>query len=225
MSMIATLSKWETDVLGVKVGRLQVDELPDVALVRMENEGQFDVVFVSCDHWLDPWGEVVAVDHLYDMELPGYVSMGYNKFEVLEASKRSDKLIEIAREALRDSRLLRDPYLAAQSGKRYVRWLAENKAYVPVEAPEGAFLVPMSDPDGAGRISLVAVSKELRGTGVGTRLALGVFAALPQKEAWRVKVAARNYRAIRFYSSLGFQVKEVSTNYHIWMKNSNYWVR
>lgn len=217
MSVEASPSSWESDTLGVNVGALAAEEVPSVDAVRAGNKERFDVVFVSCGWWQDPPEGAVAVDHLYDMEIQADRERPSTSC-VSTISFPSKAHVEIAREAIRESRFLRDPRLSARSSDRYVRWLTEHKVYVPVEAPDGAFLVATDDEDGARRISLIAVAKELRGTGIGTRLTVGAFCAEPTRSVWRVKVSAQNHLAIRFYETIGFRVKNVSTVFHVWCR-------
>lgn len=217
-SVLATPSTWESDVLDVRVGTLIVDISHSIDDIRERNKSEFDVVFVSCGWWYDPPSDVIAIDHLYDMEIRSTgEKLGTSCVSTISFPSKAH--VEIAREALHDSRFLADPRLAQKSPDRYVRWLTEHQVYVPVEAPDGAFLVATDDLDGSRRISLIAVAKEFRGHGMGARLVAGVFSAEPTRVVWRVKVAAKNYRAIRFYEGLGFRVKSVSTVFHVWMKN------
>jgi ribosomal protein S18 acetylase RimI-like enzyme len=201
----------------VRVGTLAADVPPSLDEIRSVNAGFFDVVFVKCAGWVDPTEAVVALDHLYDMEIK--VAMPRSELAAVSAiSFPGKKHIEIAAEAFGDSRFLKDHRLANKSGSRYTKWLSEHNTYVPTEAPDRAFLVAQDDADGGRRISLIAVSDECRGTGIGARLVLGVFAMEPTKRVWRVKVSARNHRAIRFYERLGFRMKSVETVYHVWVK-------
>lgn len=217
MNVRATASVWESDVLEVRVGTLLVDTLPQAKLIRMENRGVFDVVFVSSGQWHDPPVDAVAVDHLYDMEIEN-AGQRTKSSCVSSITFPSRKHVEIATEALHESRFLRDHRLRDKSAERYVRWLTEHKVYVPAGAPDSAFLVATDDPVvGCRRISLVAVEKEYRSTGIGAKLVTGAFAVEPTQKVWRVKVSSRNHRAIRFYEGLGFRVKSVSTVFHVWV--------
>ncbi len=218
MSVLATPSAWESDVLGVRVGTLSTNNtlIPE-EVIRAENKDRFDVVFVKYDGWMNPSGSVVALDHLYEMEAEVFAEKPKTLCVSLMCFP-GRRHIEIAMQAFPDSRFLKDPRLSKKSSDRYVRWLSENQAYIPTEAPDDAFLVTQSDPDGAGRISLIAVAPDRRSSGLGTRLVNGVFEVEHTKTVWRVRVSAENGKAIRFYKRLGFSMKSVSTIFHIWMK-------
>lgn len=219
MIHLAKLSAWESDVLGVRVGTLTALDYPLIDVIKSKNEQNFDVVFVTCGWWCDPHPRnTSAVDHLYDMEVrsPGE-RLGTSCVSTISFPSKAH--VEIAKESMSESRFLKDPKLSKKSSDRYVRWLTEHRVYVPVENPDSAFLVATDDEDGSRRISLIAVAREFRDIGVGTRLVAGVFSAEPTKEIWRVKVSVKNHLAIRFYESLGFRVKDVSTVFHVWMKN------
>lgn len=216
MNALARPSEWESDVLGVRVGALSAYDVPPVSVVQAENKTAFDVVFISCPKWVDQQNGMVAIDHLYDMEM----EISEDRFIKEPAStlvSPSKRHIEIAKSSTIESRFTRDPKLADRSQKRYVRWLTDHKAYVPAETPSSAFLVPTDDDDEARRISLIMTDEKFRGSGIGTRLVRGAFSAEPQVRLWRVKVSSRNHRAFRFYETVGFRVKSVSTVFHVWM--------
>jgi len=216
MNSLATLSVWESDVLGVRVGTISPDKVPPVDAIRSENRGLFDVVFVSCPKWVEQRSGRVAIDYLYDMEM----SVSEELTKAAPASRLvypGVKLIEVVRSSVIESRFLRDPKLLMKSQDRYIRWLSGHQAYVPEDYPNSAFMVPVDDADGARRISLIAVHMISRGGGIGTRLVMGAFAAEPDKKIWRVRVSARNRRALRFYETIGFRVKDVSTVFNVWV--------
>lgn len=216
MSARATPSEWESDVLKVKVGVISSGKTPAVDAIRAENRGLFDVVFVHCSKWVEQRVGRTAIDHLYDMDI--VVSEKHSTTSCISAITFPGKeLLEIAKSPTIESRFMRDGRLCHKASDRYVRWLKDHRAYVPVEAPVGAFLVPVTDDDGARRISLIAVDPNLRGRGIGTRLVKGVFSAEPNNKIWRVKVSARNRKAMRFYETIGFRVKSISTVFHVWV--------
>jgi len=216
MNPLATSSEWESDVLGLRVGVISSDKIPAVDAVRAVNRESFDVVFVSCQKWVEQGEGRVAIDYLYDMEMLAPEEKAKTSC-ISTITFPGKKHIDIARNATVESRFMRDPLLSGKSQERYVRWLTDHQAYVPVEAPDSAFLVPVNDKDGARRISLIVVDTEVRGTGIGTRLVRGAFSTEPSNRLWRVKVSARNRRALRFYETIGFRVKSVSTVFHVWI--------
>jgi len=206
-------SQWTSEVLGVRVGTLNVEVIPPVKDIAFDNLGKFDVVFVKCDGWHDLDG-VVALDHLYDMEqiVQRKGRRPYHKVSKVRIS--DERRLGIALTAFSESRFLRDDKISKRAPGIYRRWLAENEAYVLVNEPNDGFLVHDVDLDGSNRIALMAVAKENRGAGVGKRLVAGV---LEKHGVWRVKVSARNLSAIRFYETMGFRMKNVLTAFHVWM--------
>jgi ribosomal protein S18 acetylase RimI-like enzyme len=216
MNALAHPSPWESDVLGVRVGSLSSADAPDSDIIREENQGTFDVVFVSCPKWVDPQEDCVAVDHLYDMEIsvPDKLDSLCDDIPLVAPGSRH---IQIAKTSTVESRFSRDPLLSGRRHERFVRWLTDHQVYVPADLPDSAFLVPTEDDDGARRISLIMVDEGSRGIGVGTQLVRRAFSALPGAGTWRVKVSARNLHAIRFYETIGFRVKRVGTVFHVWV--------
>lgn len=211
----ATPLPWAGDVFGEKVGTLKADgSLPRPLSVDEVNRGKMDVVFVKVDGWHEPKG-VLAVDYTYDMEFSGNVPEVASP--VVECRPPRPAHVAIAREAFRGSRFYRDPFLAGKAASFFEKWLSGDGILYALETmPDEAFLFVSTDPDGAHRISLIAVAEKSRGSFVGRTLALGVMNHLRDLAAWRVRVNARNFRAIRFYENLGFRMMSVQTAFHVW---------
>lgn len=215
----ATLSVFDTDLFEKKIGSLRATGVVPVRMVR-ETNPEFDAVFVHTTGWQEPKsGNPVALDWRFDMELVNGTPkhMGEPIVHALSAPLASH--LDIASGAFADSRFLRDPMLMTKTPELYRRWLMRAQALWALDGPqsEDAFLVQTSDEDGYCRISLIGVGEKYRGMGIGDRLVLGTMARIPEAKGWRVTVAARNWRAIRFYEGLGFRVKDVSTVFHVWI--------
>jgi GNAT superfamily N-acetyltransferase len=210
--MIATHSQMYSDVFDFKVGVLETKPPIYAYDVKSNNKGHFDVVFVKSDSWVDPHGDVTALDYLYDMEFePGHkITKPTTSYQVSDFEH-----VKIAQTAFKDSRFLRDHMLHQNVERMFSGWISRKMVHVFGGAPLDAFLYENSDEDGARRISLLAVKDSCRGTGLGKLLVNGVLDTAPVS-LWRVKVSCRNHRALRFYESIGFQVKSVSTAFHVW---------
>jgi ribosomal protein S18 acetylase RimI-like enzyme len=211
--MIATLSDWDTEVFGYKVGILRLNSYRFNYDIRKANVEHFDVVFVKADFWMEPDGQVRALDYLYDMELDERAARHPNKLTSVITSNVSH--LKIAKTAFQDSRFLSDIRLGEMVPDMYEKWLARKPVHVLDGAEDDAFLFETKDEDGARRISLVAVKDSSRGYGIG-RLLVSSVIRNRDSEAFRVKVSCKNHRAVRFYESLGFRVKSVHTAFHVW---------
>lgn len=210
---------WDSEAFGVKVGLLQLDGLAPRTLDVAEANRDLDVVFVKMPGWHEPQG-AVAIDYTYEMESSGPVYPATCK--VVELSTPKPAHVEISRSAFPDARFNRDPKLKRQVGAFYEKWLSgDGKLYALDALVDDAFVFVSVDPDGVGRISLVAVFDKSRGISYGGALVRGVM-ALRHRDllSWRVRVSSRNFRAIRFYEKLGFRVKSVQTAYHVWTKTT-----
>lgn len=219
--MRAEFSKWDTELFGYKVGILKCKKDPVIQEIRKENQ-DFDVVFVKSDKWLDLHEDVDALDYLYDMELVFSPSLGWWPSHPVEyISKPSESHLKLAKGAFKDSRFFRDKKLANKTPDVYGRWLREGgDLYVlPDPAQDLAFIVVNKDEPKILRIALVAVAESYRTFGRGRSLVQGVIEKLySETNTWRVKVAARNTSAIRFYEAIGFRVKKAMTAFHVWIK-------
>jgi ribosomal protein S18 acetylase RimI-like enzyme len=211
--MIVEPSPWDTEVFGYSVGKLNSGERQifpyDISKLYRD---KFHVVFAKSDGWVKTHGDVTAVDYLYDMEFKAWDRR--HPFRISEVTATPEHL-KLAGRAFSDSRFLRDPRLKELVPEMYARWIAGKKVWVLKGSENAAFLLPDTDPDGVRRVSLVAVDEDHRGSGIGRLLVSSVMQTeLPA--TWRVKVSCQNYRAIRFYETVGFRIKCIQTAFHIW---------
>lgn len=216
--MKAEFSKWDSDVFGVKVGILNLDQKEiSIDKIRKENK-RFDVVFVKAKGWIDAPRGTRAIDYTYDMELHQCLNKDGGKSWVKRLDTPSKSQIELARKAFPESRFLRDPSLCKKAPDLYERWLSGGDLYVVPgsDVHNGFILIKKEDSEDNYRIALIAVAPFHRGLKIGDSLISGVIRQF--QGTWRVKVSARNTGAIRFYEHQGFKVKEVATAFHVWIK-------
>lgn len=217
----ATFSPWDSELFKCKVGKLEVTAgVVPADFVREANEGDFDVVFVRAQGWHEEKKGRVALDWRYEMELPHppHKTMGEPSVIALQAPLASH--LQIAEIAFVDSRFYRDPLLAEKAPELYRRWLMNQQAQLWAlegNQKEDGFLITTVDHDDVPRISLIGVAAKYRGLGLGERLAIGVMDRFENAKAFRVTVAVRNWRAIRFYEGLGFRVKDLTSVFHVWL--------
>lgn len=221
MAFLAKHSDFDTQVFGRRVGTLELSAGSSIRQIRKGNQGYFDVVFVKCEGWVIPDDPVVALDYRYDME------NSCPKVDLRTSDESNARLLDhplpghldIVKTAFADSRFLLDPKLASSAPDFYTIWLSHCRKVYALAPPEDqdAFLALTQDPDGSLRISLVATREGKRGKDLGSTLIRSAFYQ-EEIERWRVKVSARNYRAIAFYEWLGFHMKSVSTAFHVWME-------
>lgn len=215
MNYKAKLSSWDSDLFNYQVGLLNLNFLPKISRIQGDNRKDFDVVFVKMPGWVDVSG-VEALDYRYDMELSDSKKEA-RKHPVKPLERVLANHYEIARTAFADSRFNFDRHLKSRAYEVYPRWLsAVSKLYTFSRRDQDAFVTVEDDGD-ACRISLIAVSEKLRSSGLGQVLVRGMF-DLEKKRIWRVRVSARNHRAIRFYETLGFRMRDVSTAFHVWTR-------
>jgi len=217
-SLDATPLPWDSEVFGARVGLLKPEgSIPRSLSIVEANRGRFDVVFVKAQGRHEPKG-VAALDYTYEMEFSGPVDGG--DASVVELHSPNPAHLSISSGAFPDSRFNRDPKISRKTGEFYEKWLSgDGVIYVLNQLVDDAFVIVSVDPDGAGRISLVAVFEKSRGLSIGGNLVLGAMRRRRDLKLWRVRVNARNIGAIRFYERLGFRVKSVQTAFHVWMED------
>ena len=210
---VAEPSSWDSAVFGVQVSVLSLGdgEVPDPGVVRRVNPG-CDVVFVKAHGWRDVPLGVVADDHLYDME--GEFLRAPGAAAPAQVDSTPQWVLDLACVAFSDSRFLRDSRLAHRAGEFYATWCRASAARKQLYILGGTLLALGSDADGAHRVELIATAEPCRSSGGGEALFRALVALCPG--VWRVKVAARNWRAVRFYERLGFRVRAAATAWHVW---------
>lgn len=203
-------SKFDSDLFGYKVGKVEVSG--GDPLQRFVSP--FDVVFVKVDGWVYPEIHVEALDHRYEMELPGRpLSPGGSFIRAPQAPPEALK--QLARESFVGSRFFRDERLRGKAPELYARWLeGGGRCWTLPDFADDAFLLQTWDGD-AARISLIAVRGQRRREGLGRKLMDDVLGSIPTS-SWKVCVSAGNVQAVRFYLSAGFKIVSCSTVYHVW---------
>lgn len=212
--MLATPSKWDSELFGVRVGHIRALSLPDLSEIRASNVGAFDVVFVVSEGWHEPSG-AIAIDWRYEMEAsapPAQDPLSVDRPD----DARVREIIDLAGSSFSDSRFLRDPRLSGKAPDLYRKWCFDA-------ASDGRLLACTTGPlafcafgrKGDGwRVELIAVDPRARGHGIGRGLLAGAAKKLGFRR--RICVSARNYPAIRSYESSGFRVDSISTAFHVW---------
>lgn len=214
-------SKFDSDVFGYKVGKLEVEDwcapLETTKQIRLENRN-LDVVFVKIPRWVYPEKDAVAVDYRYEME--GSIFSGARASEKVTLTQlpgKSERLRAVARTSFVGSRFFRDRKLAKKAPEMYARWLdGSGSCWTLAGLEETAFLIQTWDAPSVARVSLIAVHPEARGLGIASRL-LGCVIGNLNATLWKVCVSAENVRAICLYETVGFRVASASTAYHVWI--------
>jgi ribosomal protein S18 acetylase RimI-like enzyme len=140
------------------------------------------------------------------------------------------QLVEIARQAHRDSRFYRDPRFGAERGDALFRiWIEKScagwaDAVLVARAGENvAGYCTLHFEKEAGRIGLIAVAPRYQRLGWGRRLLQGALRILIERGVARATVVTQgeNAAAMAMYQSMGFEVEQRQYWYHYW-RGQNY---
>lgn len=226
---------WDSGFFGFPVARTTRSRPDDEAVSAMLawcEERCVRCLYHSADSDFLPGNAAVAsagfrlVDIRHEMEVAATARAADScgRGVVREASSRDwDDLVQLAREAFRDSRFTRDPgFPQDRVSDMYERWLtnALETGRVFVAAAGGTvrgFITCV--PEGAGlRIGLLAVKEESRGSSYGRLLLRRAVELARQEDRPSIHVVTQgsNIPALRTYEAAGFQTTRVSLSYHRW---------
>jgi dTDP-4-amino-4,6-dideoxy-D-galactose acyltransferase len=135
-----------------------------------------------------------------------------------------DVLKAIARGSHGDTRFFMDSRFDRQKcGQLYALWFEkdaeEHKILVGESAGRAAGYVTCEvEPDGSGRIRLIAVEQTARGRGLGKALISASLQWFASRGVRRVHVVTQacNVAAVRMYESSGFMVRDTRIWFHCW---------
>ncbi len=236
--------EWDSEVLGLRVARIQPERLEPSEASRLREElGEIEADLV---YWVtDPahdstqrlarqlGGEPVDERVTYARELAGWNGPDPRGSEVFpftgdvdSGGSEVDELLELGVESGVLSRFAVDPKIdATQLRAFYSAWMRNSlrrrvadEVYVTSTGQTISGVVTVKARDGVGSIGLIAVGASVRGRGVGTQLIEAALADASEHGLGRAEVVTqgRNALACRLYERCGYERTSVKWTYHIW---------
>jgi len=241
---------WDSDHFGFPVARLRgANPVADVLgeMLRTARQKDVHLVYWATDpeHEVPGWmlrefaGRRVDQKATFACRLaPGAdeeiaIPTSYEVSEI-PPGQPSRRLVGLAWEAGAHSRFRADPRIPAEAFRRlYEVWmtrstLRELADVVLVisqagEADNPLGVITLSVRDTAGTIGLVAIAREARGNGLGSRLLRAAHRWLVRRGVQTVSVATQlgNRPACGLYEKCGYQLVDLKETYHFWPLKPN----
>jgi dTDP-4-amino-4,6-dideoxy-D-galactose acyltransferase len=230
------LLPWDSEFFGVTIGRVTTLHLTPALgadLLRWTTAHDVECVYFlanPCDT------ETLRVAHdvgfrLVDVRVTLTASTERDvtvQVEGIRAAASADigALESIARASHHDTRFYADGrFDPDRCDDMYATWIARScrgEADFVLVAEQNSqpagYVTGHADPDGSGRIGLIAVAETARGGGRGTNLVSAALGWFHAKNIGTVTVVtqARNLAALALYQRCGFHVSRVDLWYHRW---------
>lgn len=215
--------KWDSDFFGKKIGKSFVDENSELLLLKSND---YDLIYVFSNN---PNLNLKLIDRkvvylISDLrELPEkdiYIDI-YNKDDNYE------DLLKLAIQSAQYSRFKIDPnFQNNEYEKLYKTWidksiskeLASDIIIVKNNSNIIGFATLNKKSDYLADISLVAVDKDFRGKGIGTKVIQGAIYFAKNKGYKQLQVVTQldNITANKLYQKSGFNQDTITYIYHIW---------
>jgi len=226
---VLTASAFDSEVYGVRVGKLAPTVPADIDTGLAAARGQYDVVFVRIDaRATDLAARLGApLETLVTSQLgegPAVPSAGVEAVTQLDDAEIAT-IAGFTGDAIRTSHYHADPRLPlARTRALYARWMENDlrgraMATLVVRAasrPVGALTI-VSAGEGRVAIDLVAVDPSVQGQGLGSALVGGFISWVRDRGlVGRVGTQADN-RALALYQRCGFVPVERAQTYHVWL--------
>lgn len=226
---------WDTDRLGINVGRILPDTLsaPQLAtLLRKAQQNQLNLVYWCADPSMAPLalahqGILVDNKRTYLIDLSA-ISVKKPPYEPVDSPSPDERLLEMAVEIGLKSRFSQDPLLTrTQMVSVYHEWMrnccrkiAADVVLVLKDKGKIMAMVTLKMKGGRGDIGLLAVAADGRGQGLGTLITQSALSFYQQQGVRSVQVVTQqsNSRACHLYEKCGFTLENEQKFYHFWIK-------
>jgi dTDP-4-amino-4,6-dideoxy-D-galactose acyltransferase len=232
------LLEWDSDFFGARIARVENHHLSVESIdhiLQWCGENRMDCLYFLCAPDDDESVTIAenAGFHLVDIRIELSCSIPDRPVELASVRHFSEadlpELKKIAANAFTDSRFCYDRNFAVDKvSALYQEWVDKScrDGTVAVFIAEyqngiGGFITCHTESSNMGRIGLVGVSSNARGTGLGDTLAkaaLNYFCERKVTEA-RIVTQGRNLAAQRLYQANGFRICSINLWYHKWFSD------
>lgn len=228
--------EWDSNFFGYKVAQIdsactELQEIKKSLLFLKESKFELVYLFSSTD-----FGKEMIIDEFSGIFVDKktlYKKEKLNNFEVHEAVKPfqeimpTDEMYELAIQSGVYSRFKTDSNFKLDKFKQLYRLWMENstKKLIADEVlvckinNKIAGMVTLAKKNGFGKIGIIAVGENTRGTGIGKKLMQSTenWAISNNFDSIHVVTQGENLTACKFYESNGYKVAEVQYLYHFWL--------
>jgi dTDP-4-amino-4,6-dideoxy-D-galactose acyltransferase len=223
--------EWDSSFFNRKIGRIDANEPLSAEFLESFSDSGFDTIYLfsSVEQPVAISLGFPLVDEkvTWEQELPKELAVPQQEFFLPE--KKSDALLNLFCESGAFSRFKLDPVFTSEFSRFYEKWMtnAINENYDdyilcmgPPNDPTGVITLKRSNEELV--ISIIAVSANHRGKGIGRQLVDKAKSIAIENELFKLSVAtqAANRTAMRFYEKTDFKMRSREYIYHLHLKSS-----
>lgn len=231
--------KWDSNFFGLKIGRIVCDVRLDEKYLefllndaKIANYALMYVLLLDNDVISDVFlskntGKLVDRKVIFRMNLNNTTVTPSDEIQDYTGKKLSTDLLDLVYLSGRFSRFKLDEYLPKDAFKRlYKVWIDKSlsgemadKIFVSIVNNQVVGFVTLRINDNKGEIGLIAVSEQVQGRKIGTKLIDSCVNYLTQHSIAKLTVPTQlaNIPACKFYENYGFEKSSVTDVYHFWL--------
>ena len=217
---------WDSDFFGFKIGKVIIRQKSTIdELQKIIKESPYDMIQVFSKFPLQFYAKPIDTKLTFKKKISND-KITHHNIKSYE-DELNDYLISLSQEAGLKSRYNKDSRLNFKFEKMYETWINKSisrkladEVYVYEKNKKIIGMITIVEKSDNAEIGLIAVSKDSRGTGLGTKL-------LESVENWgynrnlkfvTVSTQKENTEACKFYKKNGFLISNETFIYHIWNK-------
>jgi dTDP-4-amino-4,6-dideoxy-D-galactose acyltransferase len=224
---------WDSNFFNLKIGKAEIDACNIHAFEQVleeKKEQQFDVVYVFATS-VDPTTEAYIKNNkgiLVDQKVT-YIkdvkkTRSFHENITRYSGTLNKELLELTILSGHDSRFNKDPRLNPYFEDLYKIWISKSLigemadvvlTYCEADSIKG--FVTVKKKNSQGQIGLIAVSHQMHGKGIGSKLieAADFWYTQNNLETARVVTQLTNIPACKLYEKSGYSIEKVEFVYHL----------
>lgn len=162
--------------------------------------------------------------HLINEKLENDIKQKFACVLITDGSDDKNQIMNIAQTSFLQTRFYNDAHISNEKASNlYKNWiinaLQNKKKYFCIFKCQDivkGFLLFSKEEFNRVNIELIAVDKEYRDEGIGSKMMMGLIQECIDYDAISVGTQVENINAINFYTKNGFRISDVKYTYHLW---------
>lgn len=236
--MILEYLNWDSDYFDLKIGKISCaencDEQELSILLEKAKEENYQLLYVfspkkqfSTDFLVKNNGKLVDTKVIYELNASEFSANKSFEIEDYTEKQINSELLELAYLSGQHSRFRLDKRLPENSFESmYKTWIEKSvsgemadKVFIAKQNNEILGFVTLKLRNGVGEIGLIAVSEQVQGKKIGTKLIDTCILYLKENSIEKLTVPTQktNKQACGFYEKYGFQQYSQTAIYHFWI--------
>lgn len=213
--------EWDSAFFGHKIGKLEIKDTDKFISKQKEILKKYDLVYIFSDKKLSKYYNLVDIKVSFQKKTIKKKSIDEHIVHFNSSLHNYEELLKLTYQSGHDSRFLKDSFFSEKDFKNlYKTWIdksilnRETDVLVYVYQHKIHGFVSLKNNIQTSSIELIAVDKNARGIGIGSKLIDAVENKLNSNTILTVPTQETNRLACNFYVKKGFKIVNKNYIYH-----------